>query len=545
MVMKLVIYFLCVLLSSNVHALIPIEGLIYGNVIDMEQTDPLQGILSYTSGSDAPDIESGKLEHFYSIYKQGLDLKNYCEQDILLRYENDWQKQSAARSVAATLQYLGIDASLKAITGYAKKLEFSEDKFKTLVDNLIKSSCSKNITVYSLKLIQDNFKYEWDKEQDFKLPNITNSPFYSTYLKKRQNTLEVSKRELNYSLRNFRAFCSWNGDVADYRLLVPYLKNPFIMTLVNNNLRQKRLALDKKTRELVLEDNPNSVQVACDSMICRKRSPAEFKRLFPHIIGSTRLKDDLYNLYCDHFSKVRLNKAQINPNIKQWIEESSAYAGKVEALHFLSYFTGVPDPMVTAKKFEDIPEYLKQNIKLRWDNWSDKKLALFDNDHLYEEPLEIRLISQKGTNELLEGKFNLLFDVGLSEIDRVLDDVDKIDTYFKLKFSIKYLAYLRDQHRFYQKIGDTTKLENLKKDLQLRVKTQLVHKQKYFKVKIWTEQMPRIISDELLNQLNYYLGNELNKLSKKTVHIPVKFRFGIFALRYINQRYKFKQKEKI
>jgi hypothetical protein len=542
--MKNVICFLLFFWLGTSNALVPLEGIIFGGVQDIQQYDPFSGVLSFDYTKEkTSDFESQKIQHYYALYKQGTNLKNQCEKDPKTKYSDKWQKAIASRSIAATLQYIGLDLSLKAIAKYAKKLEYSKTQYATLTNNLIKTTCSNNLSVYSLKLIEDNFKKEWDDKLNI-LPTIKSSPYFESDLKKRHNTMAVTKREFDYTLRNFRAFCSWNSDSSDYRMLVPYLKNPYIMSVVFNNMNKKKLSVDQRTNEILLKENLSSAQVACEDLICRNRSQVEFKRIYPRMIGSTKLNDDFTSLYCDHFLTVRYMKTKTNAKIKQWLKEQSLEESKLETLNFISLLTNVPDALIIAENYGQIHKFIKNNIKERWDKWAEKKIGQFHNDHLYEEPLEVKLVSQKGSEKIKNGEFHLLFDVGLSEIDKVLDGVDKIDSYFDLDIPAKYLAYIRDQSSYHYNRSEFKKSNHIEENFIENIKHQLKSKKQFFKIPIWNEEIAGIIAEEIMVQASEYRGSGLNKLSKKKLKIPVRFRFGIFALHYIRQKNKYLENER-
>lgn len=542
--MKVVICFLVLVWTQSIYSLVPLEGIIFGDVQDVQQYDPFSGVLSFDYNIEKNDkYESEKIQYYYALYKQGTNLKNQCEKDPKTNYPDQWQKAIATRSIAATLQYIGLDLSLKAIAKYSKKLEYSKKEFERLSSNLMTTTCSKNLSVYSLKLLRDNFSKEWERNSTL-LPTIKSSPFFEDDIKRRHNTIEVTKRELNYTLRNFRAFCSWNSDSSDYRMLVPYLKNPYVMSIVFNNLNKKKIEIDKKTKELLLVENKAGVQVGCEDLICRNRKTSEFKRIFPRMIGSTKLDDDFTSLFCDHFSVVRYLKSKTNPQVMAWIRSQTLEESKLEVLNFISLLTNIPDPLIIAENFKQIPDFFLNNIKGRWDKWAENKVGQFHNDHLYEEPLEVKLVSQTGSEKIENGEFNVLFDVGLSEVDKVLNDVDKIDSYFELKLTSKFLAYVKDKISYHYNRSEFGKVKLVEENFMNTIKHQLRGKKKYFKIPIWNDQISGIIADEIIQQVLEYKGSKLNKISGKHIMVPVRFRFGLFALHYIHQKNIFQENER-
>ena len=544
---KIVIYFLLGFSSVTAYALIPLEGIIFGEAEDVKQYDPLSDILNPTLPSinlnEVDDSDFSK--YYFGLFKQGSELNAYCEQNPKTNYGNDWNKETAARSIAATLQYIGLDQSLKFITSYAKELDFSKDKFLQFSSNLIKGTCSKNLSVYSQKLLKDNFKYAWENQSVIKADLKNSRLFFSENFKRKKETKFHLERKLEYTTRNFRAFCSWGGDTANFRLMVPYLKNPFIMSFIFNQLRAKKLSIEDKVKKVVLVDDNKTVKVACEDLICRKRDQEEFTRIFPRMVGSLNVKDDLYGMYCDYFKKIRYKKAISSKKINQWISSMQYGEDKLEALQFIANFTGIPDGIIINEKYSDIKELFVENVKARWDRWAKLKLNQFYNDQMYEEPLEIKLVGMSRTDQILRGEFQILFDVGLSEIDKVLTDKDKIDSVFYLNMPISYLAHIKQRYEYLESSAKPKEKEQFVKKVIARIKYQLKQKEKYFKIPIWNDSIAGIVADELIEQLRFYAGQKLNRISKQNIKIPVRFRFGVFALRYIREKFKYQNKAKV
>lgn len=529
------IYFILLsfLFNSSVHALVQVDGVLYGDVSGLSQNDPLYGILNTEYTYENPsDLQRRRFVYQRGLYQQGLDLKDKCEKEHTVNYSRFWMEGSAKRAVAATLQYLALDMSVKAIVEYAKKLEFSDDKFSNLSYNLVQNTCNQNISVFGLKLLRDSFAKYWKSGSGFSLPTIAGSPYYSSWIKKELNTRKVLERQFNYTLRNFRSFCSWNGDSDDYSMLVPYLNNPFIMSFVFNNLLQRKIDYDLKLAQLHYSKNTNSVQVACEDLICRKRSPRKFKNLFPRMNGSTSYMFDYESLYCDYFSKVQYKK-QADPIIKKWINGQTLEESKLEASNLIALITGVPDFTLSADKFQDILALLKSNIRDRWNQWADNKSEKLELDLLYEESLKISLDSKVFNSNVQQGDFSVYFTVSLGEIDTTLNEIDKIKSSFELIFPKKYIGYLRKRSIFLSNKGKHKELAMLKSKFVERIGHQVRSKVKKLKITVWNEDLYGIIANELLAQIHFYRGGKYKTITNDFVKIPVNFRYGIFALQYM------------
>ena len=156
--------------SFKAIALVPLQGLIYGDVRDTKQYDPLSGVFSQDAISN-PDqvnsVEETKFQEYIGLYKDGANLKNSCEQGSIFQYDSPWKEATAKRSIVSTLQYIGLDISLKAIVEYAKLLELPKENFDNIVENLITNTCSKNLSVYSIKLLRNNFKHYYENNTGF------------------------------------------------------------------------------------------------------------------------------------------------------------------------------------------------------------------------------------------------------------------------------------------------------------------------------------------------------------------------------------------
>src|SRR5690606_16483921 len=158
--MKKIYCLFLILVSTNALALIPIEGLILGNVKDIRQFDPLEGFLTLNPLSFSS--EETRLKEYYGLYKEGKNLTLSCDSRGISRYESPWKRARALSSVASTLQYIGLNTTIKAIADYAKLLNISKVEYENLSENIVNNYCSNNLTVYSKKLIRKNLSYEFD-----------------------------------------------------------------------------------------------------------------------------------------------------------------------------------------------------------------------------------------------------------------------------------------------------------------------------------------------------------------------------------------------
>lgn len=530
--------------STTAWSLEPIKGVILGDSADIGQFDPLAGILSidYNRGEDTEEQMKDLME-YRGLFNQGASLKLQCDKDQRLKYRGLGAKMNATRSVIGTLQYIGLDISLKAIVAYAKEMEFSNEQFSNLSSNLVTNTCSKNLTVYSHKLLKANFDYYW-KKSTFKIPTISKSPYYSEEIKAKHNTKETLAREFNYTIRNFRSLCSWNGDTDNFAMISPYLNNPFLMSIVYNHIQKQSITVNPKTYDLVHVENKNGIQVACENLICRSKTEAEFKNLFPRMIGSVELKNDLDALYCDQFIKAIPKRRDSNDTVKKWLKEQTSDEPMIEVMNLIALFTGVPEILIASTRFKDVLLSYQTSIRQRWNRWSTNKIKNFGFDLLTEESLKVQVAPRVIGSNILKGQFGVDFDVTLGEYDKVLSSFDKISARFELKFLNTYLSYVKRKLTFLNGRSDIESIIKLERKLIQNIDVQLKKKSSYYSVPIWNDKITVIIANELIRQLKGYTGHELHSLKVKPIMVPIDFRYGLFALQYIRKKYEVKQSEK-
>lgn len=535
--------------QGSVYALVPLEGLIYGDVKDIKQFDPLSGVFSDSAIVDKSlenDLERTKLEDYMGLYKQGAKLQFTCQMNegSSIRYLNSWKESVAKRSVVSTLQYIGIDHSMRAIVEYMKTLEYSKKEFDNVVKNLVNNTCSKNLSIYSMKLIKNNFYNMYETSTGFKIPSIEKSPYFTKAIRQRTNSRQAKQNEFNFALKNFRAFCSWGGDTDDYRMLVPYLKNPFIMSHVYDHILNRKMHWNNVGKFLTYKKRKNAIKIVCEDLICRKTTNVIFQQKFPKMIGSTDIEVDLDNLYCKHFKNVDYRYKDQIPQIKKWQKAQSMEEPILEAMNFVSLITGIPDLLISSQKYTDLLTSLKENIDSRWTKWAVEKNEQFVVDLLYEESLNIDLVPMAQSEEVLKGNFQMKFDFTLGELDRVLNVVDKVTAKFHLEFPKSYLRWIRNDYIKKTNLSDHMAVKYIEDKVRTYVNIQLATKSDLFLIPLWNNKMGDIITHELIEQITRYKGSLFSDFSHTKIKVPIKMRFGLFALKYLNEKFKAKYRSK-
>ena len=539
-----VTFYLFVGFSINLcFAIVPLTGVIYGDRASTYEDDKFNGLLSFSyQKEDLGEREPDKLLSFKAIQNEAESLKLFCEDLPKIKYSEGWKKDSAIRSIIGTLQFVGIDVAARAIGMYANKLELTDLEFQNLSQNIVKNYCSANMTVYAHRTLLENLSKYNREEKYFRLPSTSDSPFFSDDYKQRHDTRESLKRELNYSIMNFRSLCSWDGSTDDYRLLVPYLKSPVLMSYIFDKIQGKVFSYDKRSKSISLEFSGVPVLVACEDLVCRKRSPNDFKKIFPRMIGSSRLQDDLFGIYCDLFSKLKYKRDTSNRVVKNWIDQKGSYQGRLEVFNLIALLTQIPNPLIFTENFRSLDLLVNNNIKERWDRWSFNSLKSTEVAQYYEEPLEIELISQKNSTRIRDGLFNIELRVSLSEIDKVLDEKDKISAFFNLKFESRYLSYIKNRLAFHYNRGDVKKVSAIENNFRNKIIEMVKDKDKFFGIKLSRKDFGQLLASELLAQLEASNGNNLKRLDKKDIVVPVRFAYGLFALQYIHQKFIYQRK---
>lgn len=522
------------LMTTAAWALVPVEGIILGEADEQIQTDPLISIFSDIYDKSRQG-ENRKLKLYQSTYESGQNLVESCSYLEAPKYSTPWQEKQARRSIAATLQYIGLDTTIKAIGAYAKKLEVSEEEFNRLSKNLVKNFCSKNVTVFSLRNIETSLKYYYQNPQMNLIPTVADSPFATEAVKKSTETPGARSREFDKVLSSFRSFCSWGGEVEDYRMLNPYLNNRFIMAFVFKNMAGLQDKVDPKLKKVETVSSKDTVQVACTDLICRKENFENFQRKFPLSVGSTGIFTDLSKTFCHHFRFQDSPRSSVEA-VKNWVKEQELEEPILETSHFISLMTGIPDFMNGVKTFIEIPLLVRSNIDERWTAWAKNVLNTFSRDLLYEESLKVKVEPRRDRVALATEGFEIDFTVTLGELDRLLKDSDKLDLSFDLKLSKNYLRNLKSKWAVLENEVDIEGQKVFREDVARYINHQLKAKEKLFTQKLWNDEFSRLIADELIQQTKTYQGPMFQSYRDEVMRVPVKFSYGLFALSYLKYR---------
>lgn len=516
-----VVGYLFLLISMQAWALVPLEGIVMGEAEAELQNDPLASIFTQRFDEGVP-AETQKIKKFQRLYQQGTNLNQTCPNLQEPRYFSSVQSQTARRSMVATLQHIALDSTIKSIGTYARRLEIKEEDYQRLTDNLVNNFCSKNVTVISLRHIGQSLKHYYQNPLDDYIPTVANSPYVSENLKASSDLVASRSRELDTAIKVFRSFCSWGGDTEDYRMLAPFLKDPFLQAMV----------IDKMTTE----EKGNSFKVLCQDLICREASDLEFTRHFPRSMGSTGLETDLQKQYCFHFRGIDYEPRRTIENVAAWIKKDEIESPLFEKGFLVSLITGVPNFMFSAQKYSDLPMLLKGPVDERWNRWAKSSISNYSQDLYYEESLRVRAEPRRDLAAIKYEGLKINFEVSLGEIDRLMKDQDKIKLSFDLKLPKNYLRSMRNEWlALSNRLATEEKQEFMQKNTKY-IAAYLEPKEQLFQQKMWNDQFARLVSQELLEQVLRYETKAFDSYQEEMMNIPVTFSYGVFALNYLRYR---------
>lgn len=537
------IIFLILLLSSSSHALVPLESILLGDFSKRyakESEDPFDYLYRKKGELEGTKANKRQLTIYRGFYEEGKNLQNSCKNSDKISYATTWQKDQVRRSLLATLQYIGLDISIRAIPQYAKYFEFSRDEYINLVDNLVGNYCSKNISIISLKQLKKNFLIRYDGENTFRLPSVEGNNLFPEKLSSIANKDDSKEREFLKTIRLFQSFCSWGGDIENLRLLVPFVKHPVIYKLLMRQISGKNLDWKENSRSAISVRKQKTIKVLCDGLICRKTNSIKFYKHFPTSVGHKSFEDDLTRLYCQEVRDVDYKIKGQAPKIKKIINAMTFDEENLLVSQLIALQTGIPDLFIRANNYKSASNFLRFNIDKTWNDWSDNQIEKFKGEVYYEEPLTMELVDRGLYFKSYIPKFQVVFDVNLGELDRANQSVGKISTKFSIPFSNKFLKWARREWITLDPRNKKRKNELFSK-MDIRIKPIVGKIQKKFPVAPWSGNLHFIIRNELLDQLSLYQGRYFREKTKGMVNIPIKINFGSYALKYLRYEYKVKK----
>lgn len=540
------IIFLTFTLSLQVSALVPLESILLGDFEEKyskESADPFDYLFLKNIELPGKMSEKRSLTIFRGYYQEAVNLQKSCSADYQLSYPTPWQEAQVKRSLFATLQYIGLDISIRAIPQYAKYFEFSRDEYSNLVDNLVGNYCSRNLSLISLKQLRRNFLSKYDNENSFTLPSISQNSLFPETVSKLATQDDTREREFVKTIDLFKIFCSWGGDIDNLRLLVPLLKNPVIYSTLIRQVMNEKLEWKEKSRGVYKLKNQKTTQVLCEGLICRKSNPVEFKKKFPTSVGHKSFEDDLSRLYCKEVRDYRYQIARQAPKIAKMIKQMSFDEENLLISQFIALQTGIPAFFVRSNDFSKGKEFLRGSVDKTWDDWAMEQIDRFKGEVYFEEPLTVELVDRSLYFKNYLPEFKVVFDVNLGELDRTNQIAGKLSTKFNIRFSRKFLRWARN---IWTNLDprDVRSRDELFHKMKIRIEPIVEKIKSKFPYPPWDGALDVIIRNEVLEQITKYRGKYFEEDNSGMLDVPVLINFAPYALKYLRYEYNVEQNHK-
>ncbi len=533
--------------ATKSFSLVPLESLLLGDFSEhyanyLDEIDPISYI--FKEKGRGKDEYREKLALYRGFILEGENLKNRCERTSKISYPTYWLETQSKRSILATLQYLGLDVTVRALAQYGKYFEFSDGEYSDMVDNLVGNYCSNNLSIISHRQLKKNMMSHFrGNSTGLQLPSIDGNPLFPQSLKTINMVDKAREQEFAVTAKLFRSFCSWGGNTDNLRLLVPLLKNPAVMAFVIRKISGTELSWRKVDNSIVKQQSNHPIGVLCENLICRKKKYDEVVRAFPRSMGFKSFSDDLERAYCSYYKDANYTiKSQV-PKIKKIIDSQSPEDEIFLVSQFVSLINGVPDFFISLDKWTDGEELLRSSMDRSWDEWADERNRQFSRDLMFEEQLTIEKVDNSLYFNMYKPKFQVEFDVNLGEYDRINQIIGKVDAAFNIKLSKNYLALVRRQWGKLDPKDKETR-NNIISNFKAQITNDVQRIRKLFTSPLWKGDMERIIAIEVLDQLAKYEGDFFKFASTKKVSIPVTFNFAPFALKYLSYKFNILEEER-
>ncbi len=531
--------------SPKTMAMIPIEEITQtkttGNFIE-ERYDPFKSIFFEKVHNESIDY----IKIYRGFADEASNLVDFCKKNqgaLQFKIISPWNKEQMIRSMVATLQYIGLNITTKAIGKYAQLLEFNDSSYDNLIERLVGNYCSANLSVISLKELTNKLKESFQSSNNFALPTIINKSLFPETLTEINAKDKILEQELAYTVKLFRNFCSWGLDTANLRMLVPLLRNPVVMSFLIRELDNKKISYSKKYKKNLLVDSSEASQVFCDNFICRKIPFLDFKKAVYKTVGSKGADYTFKTLYCTDFRDVDFITTNQAPEVLAWITSEGSDDFNLQIAQFIALLTTVPDFYIWSEEFSSGKEFLNAGLDVSWDTWALNESTKLNKDLLYEEPLTIEKVDRKFYFNQLVPRFMVEFDVNLGEFDRMLIKEGKLRANFTLKLHHNFLRWMRESWGTLDPLDEkkknfiiTTFTKTIAPDVE-KFRTQFIRP-------IWKEGLENLIVKELLTQLILYRGDFFESVNNQELDVNISLNFSVFALKYINYKQKISATQK-
>jgi hypothetical protein len=536
---KFILLNLIIISSWKVYALVPLENLELGDFSEtysQGKTDPLNYIFTTDNErTQGKDELKRKLANFRGFYEEAENYKNSCKTQQRIQYPTPWDRTQVKRAHLATLQYLGLDVTVRALVEYAKYFEFSESEFNNFSEGLIGNYCSTNISVISINQLKKNLKIKYQTGDGMQLPSIENNSLFPKALLNVSTKDETMKKEFLTTIELFKSFCSWGGEVKNLRLLTPLVRSPIIHSFISRQMIGKKISWDPINNKYFMSKG-ETIRVRCENLICRRHLNSGKEFTLPFSVGHNNYYDDYRRLYCEDFSIEDYKLKQQIPKISKIIKQRTMAEDNFLVSQFIALLTGVPDFLLHADSYQQGQDFLRSSVDDTWTKWAKSQTENYKKELYYEEPLTIELVDNEYYFKRDKANFQVIFDINLGEFDKSVEIKGKIKTYFDLKVSRSFLKWIGREW----KMLDPRK-KKYKKDLldkfHAQVTDQIQKSIKNLPFENFEGSFEKIIIKEMLSQLGKVNDSFYRNRDKELLTIPISFNFAPFALKYLHYRF--------
>ena len=540
-------------LMPKVHALAPVESLILGNFSEEyseSASDPLNYVFSKdTTNKNTSNEFKKELAVYRGFYEEGKNLVNYCREKRPIRYVTDWEKVQVKRSVMATVQYIGLDLTSRALPQYAKALEYTREEYVNMVEGLVGNYCSVNLSVISKKELLNNLLLKFDKENNFKLPSVAGNPYFPDNLESYQPAKKALEQEFLYTVKLFQSLCSWSGNPGNVGLMKPILKHSALMAFIGRQLDSSAIGWKEIDNTLFLKEDKQTTHVWCDNLICRKVTRENFNEKFFYSVGGSSIKEDIRRLYCEDFRMSDYRPKENDPKIAKIMDSISFDEENFLNSQFIALITGVPDFLLRAEKFNEGVDLFRSSMDFTWNKWAKGVSDNYTRDLLFEEPLTLELIDRNQFYNFASGKLRVAFDVNLGEFDRINQRNGKIRVTFNIKVANAFFKYYRQALKELDGMESGERAREKSRligRLKLQLTRDVISAREKFLIPPWKGDLEALIANEITSQILETPDKYLNFSKNEDRMIEIEINYGIFALKYINHQFNVKKgQEKI
>lgn len=528
--------YLGILFTFKVWGLVPLESALLGRANQearKENLGPIEYIFDQSEEKNADEKGKIFLGTYRGFYQDGAQLKNSCQQLQAIEYSRKVERRDVKQSLVSTLQFIGLDTTIRAFAKYARHLDYSEEKFKRAVDNMVGSYCSENISVIGVRQIKKNFSFFFENHEKTQIPSFEGREFFAQNYDKFISKEQRFKLEMFYTAKLFQAFCSWNGSIDNYRLLVPLITNPVVYASIVRKFLGQKIDYTVSDQKAVNRQGDDNITVRCQNHICRRRYENRPLVDFPRSIGHVSYQNDFSRLYCEDFRKIDYSYKGQNETILKIIKKTTFDEQNLMVATFVSLLTGVPDLMVWSNDLKEAGPLLRAHIDWNWDRWAREQIKRLKTYTTFEEPMVVELVEHRLHFDSDSNDLKIVFDVNVGEFDRINELYGKLKVVHRLKIKKRLLVWAKKQlasdYAFEKKTRDM-----VKKALSRRLEKQIEQLMKNQSAPIWGKNPTELIVGDLILQIEKHGGRVFDRKNlDQDFPLEIVLNYSPFALKYI------------